>query len=208
METSIYLNCCTSVGGCVDKGCFKQPHLVENDWTLGLGGAAHLCQIDQWAQVAISTHRESFPTWSIRPCIIICKTNKPDFLHHLGGMGSHLGGVFQGPCYSLVVTYSPTFPVCLGPVPPGWKCLRSRCCRRMYWHKAILSRPSSRLRLLPWQWSGRSSDSVSSLCVFVCFINGQNSVVAWGLIPKRLDPISRLRSARWLKDYSCLCLWS
>ena len=32
-----------TVGVCVDDGWFKQPHLAESDWTLGLCEAAHLC---------------------------------------------------------------------------------------------------------------------------------------------------------------------
>ena len=32
--------------GVLGNGWSKQPHLAESDWTLGLGGAAHLC-IDQ-----------------------------------------------------------------------------------------------------------------------------------------------------------------
>ena len=33
------------VNECEDDGWFKQPHLAESVWTLGLGEAAHLLRI-------------------------------------------------------------------------------------------------------------------------------------------------------------------
>ena len=60
------------VAACVEDGWFKQPHLAESDWTLGLGEAANL----------LHTHTlgERSPTWqwSTLAMFITFKTsNKP-----------------------------------------------------------------------------------------------------------------------------------
>ena len=50
----------------MDDGWFYQPHLVESDWTLGLGEAAHLLHIEYSVgqdKPAITTHSERYPVW-------------------------------------------------------------------------------------------------------------------------------------------------